>query len=459
VKKRIILIGVAVLLLVGAYFLVNKLSAPEKEQDDGYTPSETISIFKTEKDNIVSMTIATPDHSYTFEKKDEKWYVIGKENIKLNNVRIDNLAYDFASINADVLIEDTGDLSLFGFDEPLGTPSIKLADGSEQKFVVGRKTPTGTGYYFKLANDEKIYSVYSSKIEGFLAELDHYRDKVLASIDPATLTEVSIKRKNETIILQAKTEDELSDNSLGFSSWKMVSPYSRDANSYFLENDILKKISGFDVTTFVDDNPSSYAPYGLDNPGYVIGFKYTENKGEETVEKAVNFALGRPEEDNVYVRVEGEPNVYLLKSSLFSYKDIDIMNLIDTLVYIQNIESVDRIRIDAQGEEYILEIKHEGESATYSVNGKTAYESDFKKIYQEIIGLFIRGDVTETPTGEILFTTTFTFNDGRSDDVVQGIAYGDRYVAISVNGKANYYVMKEQVQTMLKKVKEFSENP
>ena len=53
-----------------------------------------ISIFKTEKDNIVSMTIATPDHSYTFEK-DEKWYVIGKENIKLNNVRIDNLAYDF----------------------------------------------------------------------------------------------------------------------------------------------------------------------------------------------------------------------------------------------------------------------------------------------------------------------------------------------------------------------------
>ena len=51
-KKRIILIGVAVLLLVGAYFLVNKLSAP-KEQDDGYTPSETISIFKTEKDVIL----------------------------------------------------------------------------------------------------------------------------------------------------------------------------------------------------------------------------------------------------------------------------------------------------------------------------------------------------------------------------------------------------------------------
>lgn len=458
-RKRIILISTAVVLLVGAYFLVDRLSAPEEEPDNSYTPTETISIFSTDKDNIVSMTLSTPEHTYTFSRNDKKWYVEGRENIKLNNARVDNLAYDFAGLNADVLIEDNSDLALFGFNEPLGTPSIKLADGSEVRFVVGSKTVTGTGYYFKMADDDKVYTVYSSKIDGFLSELSHYRDKNLATIEPTTLTEISIKRKADTIVLQVKTEEDLSEGSLSMNPWKMISPYQRDANSYFLEENIIKNISSFTVDTFVDDTPSSYASYGLDTPRYEIGFKYLETIDDEEIEKDITFALGNHEEENVYVRVAGEPNVYLLNSSLFSYRDIDTMNLVDTLAYIQMIDAVDSIKIASGNEEYVLEIKREGEGETYSVNGKTAYESDFKKIYQEIIGLFIRGNITETPIGEPIYTATFTFNDGRDDDVVQGIPYGDRYVAISVNGKAEYYVMKEQVQSMLNKVKEFSENP
>jgi hypothetical protein len=58
-----------------------------------------------------------------------------------------------------------------------------------------------------------------------------------------------------------------------------------------------------------------------------------------------------------------------------------------------------------------------------------------------------------------LFTAEFKFNNGRANDIIEGIPYKDRYAAIKVNGAGKYYVMKEQVLNMIEKVDKFSENP
>ena len=117
-KKRVIIISLAVLALLGAYFALTKLGTDEKE---GEVPqSNSVSIFKTEKENIASITISTPDFNYSFYKDGDNWKVSGMEDVRLNNVRVDNLAYDFASINAETTIENTADLSAYGFDVPAG---------------------------------------------------------------------------------------------------------------------------------------------------------------------------------------------------------------------------------------------------------------------------------------------------------------------------------------------------
>ena len=460
-RKRIILIGLSVALLVGVYFAVDRLGGPEPEPQDDYTPQELVSIFNTSKNDIAAMTITTPEYSFSFEKPSgaSLWAVAEKPNIRLNNSRIETLAYDFASINADVVIEDVGDPALFGFDSPLGTPSIRLTDGSEVSFVIGGKTPTGTGYYFKLEDSDDVYTIYSSKAEGFMAELDSFRNKTLAVIDPTSLTEITIKRSSDTIHMRLISEEDAASRAMSFSAWEMISPIKQDVSSYYFEESVYKKISSFDVTAFVDDAPSDYTAYGLDNPRYVIGFKYLGDENCEPAEKSVTFALGSQADGNIYVRMDGEPNVYALKEDVFAYRDADVMNLISTLVYIQHIDAVDRIKISGGGEEYTFGIVHDGDDMTFSINGASAGEKKFKEIYQELIGLFIRGTVADTPSGEPVFTAVYSFNDGRSDDIVTGIPYGDRYVAIDINGKSEYYVMKEQVEDLLVKIQDFSKNP
>ena len=145
--------------------------------------------------------------------------------------------------------------------------------------------------------------------------------------------------------------------------------------------------------------------------------------------------------------------------SAFGFRDMDPMQLIDTLVYIQMIDNVDSITLNASGKSYVLKITREGENVSYFINDKPAPEDGFKKVYQELIGLTIRGTVTEDVSAEPLFTAEFKFNNGRANDIIEGIPYKDRYAAIKVNGAGKYYVMKEQVLNMIEKVDKFSENP
>ncbi len=455
-KKRVVIIIAVLLVLIGSYFALVNLGT-DKNEDRGLQ-SDTISIFKTEKDNISAMTISTPDYEYTFykykdEEEKEKWKVAGMEEIRLDNIKVDNLAYDFASINASTVIDDASDLASYGFDAPSGYPSVKLADGTIKRFIVGSKTPTGSGYYFKTEDDPTVYTVYSSKAEDFIAPLEKYRDKTLASIEATELVEIKIKRSDADILIRQKTEEESKSDS-GLNSWKMISPYERDVSGYNLEEIILKKITGFTVSKFIDDNPGSYAKYGLDLPKYVISFKQKDKE-------PVTFYLGNVIDDDneVYVKLEKEKAVYTMALSAFGFRDMDPMQLIDTLVYIQMIDNVDSITLNASGKSYVLKITREGENVSYFINDKPAPEDGFKKVYQELIGLTIRGTVTEDVSAEPLFTAEFKFNNGRANDIIEGIPYKDRYAAIKVNGAGKYYVMKEQVLNMIEKVDKFSENP
>lgn len=455
VRKRAIIIAALVIALLGVYYAVEKLSdKKDDELQDDYIPREIISIFETEKDNIVSITISTPEYGYSFFKDENIWKVKGSEFIKLNNAKVENLAYDFATINADAIIEDVSDLSLYGFDNPLGTPSIELSDGSVKKFIIGSKAPTGTAYYFKAEDSNSVYTVYTTKIEGFLAPLETYRNRTLATLDVTKLTEIRIKRSDADIVMRLKKEEEAdTESGYNLNPWKMISPFSRDVNSYTFEKSILEKLTAFEIRRFIDDNPTSYDKFGLEKPKYIIGFTEQEKS-------PVNFLLGNyTDDDEIYVKLENENAVYTVKASVFDYKDVQPISLVDTLAYIQMIDTVDSITLTAADATYVFKLARQGEAVTYYINDQQADESKFKSIYQEVIGLFIRDEVVGEVNAQPIFTAVFNFNDGRADDIIEGVPYQDRYVAIRINGTAQYYVMREQVVGMIDKVKDFSLNP
>jgi len=449
-RNRIILMVLAVILLIGTYFALTKIDKKKPIEEEKPAP-QTISIFQTDKDKIVSMTLKTPSTEFTFIKKDKNWVVKGSENIKLNQSKVDGLAYDFALINADTLIAEKGNLTDYGLDKPIAIPEILLADGTKKQFLLGSLIPTGSGYYFKTNDEAKIYTIYATKGEGFLMELAGYRDTTIATVDAKNLVQFKILRSNANINIKLKDEAELKKDTSGMNSWKMTSPYQLDVNTDVVSKQIFEKLN-FEVKDFVEDAPASYAKYGLDKPKYVIGFA-------EKDKSPINIELGNEKEGAIYARLVGTSEVYTIDAQTVAYKDIEAINMVNTLVYLQQIDNVTAINFTAENITYSLKISGTGDTATYSINDVNAKPELFKKAYQEIIGLSLRGVVTGEVKGQPICKFVFSFNDGRADDVIELVPYGDRYVAVVINGKVNYYVMREQVNNMITKIKEFSAKP
>lgn len=450
-RNRIIIMSAAVILLLGAYFALTKIDTKKPPVETPKPTVETISIFKTDIDKILSISLKTPKGEFAFVKKDEIWVVKGSESIKLSQSKVDSLAYDFTTINAEAFITENGNLADYGLDKPLATPKITLSDGTEKTFLLGSHTPTGSSYYFKMNDDTKIYTIGSTTGDDFIKDLAGYRDTTIATVDAQKLMQFKILRSNANINIQLKDEKELAKDTSGMNSWKMTSPYQLDVNTDVVGKQIFEKLN-FEVKDFVEDAPASYTKYGLDKPKYVISFT-EKDKSPITIE------LGDEKEGAIYARLAGGKEVYTIDSQTVAYKDIDTLSMANTLVYLQQIDNVTQISFTAENTTYMLKINGTGDSATYSINDVNAKTDLFKKAYQEIIGLTLRGVVTGDVNGQPICKFVFSFNDGRADDIIELVPYGDRYVAVKINGKASYYVMREQVTNMIAKIKEFNAKP
>jgi hypothetical protein len=81
--------------------------------------------------------------------------------------KVDNLAYDFASINASTVIDDASDLASYGFDAPPVILPLSLLT-EQLKGLRRQQTPTGRGIILKPKTTLRLYR-YSSKAEDFIA--------------------------------------------------------------------------------------------------------------------------------------------------------------------------------------------------------------------------------------------------------------------------------------------------
>ena len=383
--KNAIILLVILAILGGVYYYIDQ----KKPGTSNDTTSETITIFKTEKDNISEINIITADHNITFYKDGEEWKEKSSGNIKLVQSKIDNLAYDVATINAEQLVEENAkDLSVYGLTTPISTLNIKLTDGTIKTFYVGDKTPSKTAYYFQEKDQNTVYTIYSSKGDSFSSSLEEYRDKNVFTVKPEEITSIILDGTDrERLVLQAKepkNENEEETAATTISAWDMLEPHKISVDNEDLHNLILSKLSGITVKDFVDDHPDNLENYGLDSPKYILELKDIDNKKSKLL-------IGKTENGSTYFQVPDSQSIYTIEEEKLAFKDIKPFDLIEKFAYIVNIDTVDKIEINADGKITTLEIIHktEEEGDEYKVDGQNANESNFKKAYQAVIGLIV----------------------------------------------------------------------
>ncbi len=439
--------------LIGGYFYLQSRPKPQQAQT-----KPTIEISKFETDKLVKVVLTRKDGKLMLEKKGAAWKADLPYPVALSASSVDTLASTLSGLSAESVIEEKpADLAQYGLKPPRVTVDAHLSDGTVKTLYLGDKTPTGNSYYLQAKGDPKVYSIFSYVGNQFAYSLSDLREKnVTPEINAEEISFLRLRQRSGTVMeLLEKTAGEKSVSQFGFGKFVMTRPYAYPVGVDSEKADpFVKGITQIQISDFVDDNPKSLLPYGLDRPW-----------GELTVRDKANtltlqFGSDKGKE-KTYFRIGGRPEVYTVDKSSISFMDTKPFSLIDSFVFIPNIADVDRIDIRRGGVSHALsmartskKVQEDGKDkeeiqTVYTADGKPVEESYFKKFYQILIGLLVEGEVEKKSLGAPELTVKYSLNKGDTREVtVSFIPYDKDFDAALVNGKGQFGLTRNQLNAV-----------
>jgi len=455
-RGRNIIILILVLALLGGSY-VYLIKHPKETSTSTDNAEGNIEVMKLNKDDIVKMTLQGKDGTITFTKSGDKWVLDGNNAVPLDQTSVDDIAYTFASLYAEQVVEEKpNNLAQYGLDAPVVTATATLKDNTSKTLYLGNKTPTGT-YYLMAKGDPKVYEVWMNHGEHLSYTLSDVRDKTMPSITATELTYLKMwKGDGRTIEIQANDEQTDEQAQYGLSGWIMTQPYSQtmgvDTQNF---QTVLDALGNLSIDGVIEETPSDLSKYGLDKPKGELEVKDKQN--------TLHIFIGDTNDDSqTYFKLADSPTVYVMGADKLSFMDTKPFDIVEKFAYIVNIDTVDRITIEANGKTHDMTLTRTTKKATsddeqdevdttYKVDGKVVEEDQFKKYYQSLIGLMVDAENDKQLKEEPAVKTTFYLNSGAQREVhVNYVPYNSDFYAVFRDGKSEFVLSKQQVDKMLK---------
>ncbi len=436
--RNIGIIILVILLLGGGLFAVSKI---EPKQDEVVTPDlpDTITVYQTEKDNIVSVTVTNPEETYTLALQNETWIVTKDPSVVLHAPSVESLLYECANIvGQDMVSENAQDLSPYGLDKPERTVEIKLKDGTTVKILIGAATFENSVSYLMVEGETKVYTKSTSGCNTLTGSLSALMDNNIYTMDAEEIGFIKIARTGGETITLEKVKLSQEGEADAF-EWTMKTPLHKKTNAYRLQNDLFTNLLSQKAVSVIPI-PESGKDYGFNNPRAV----YTIASQDKS--KSYTVTVGKKEESGTYIRLKGNQSVYLVATEKLDFLELSYFDLIDKLVHIENIKDVAEVHLTGLNKTFTMIVPASDDGA-YKINNKEIEKDDFTTAYQAVIGLIL-DDFTATGGGETAFTITYKKRDG-SQTVVKCLSFDERNYLVKVNGEGNLLIRKRQIDSMI----------
>ena len=453
--KMIIALGV-IILLVGGYYgsiIWQQNRPPEEDQRFARPPSDpAIRLGDVWGDDIVKIEIP----NMILERKDGVWELLEFENasppdwIELDQRVIGNLAFAYASIMVDSIIEEEPeDLSIYGLEVPDAWARVTMDDGEVIEYFRGSLTPSRSSYYFMVAGDPRVFAVSMFAGEGISMSLDLIRTRIsLPRFEYMDFTRLAIITPSYNIEINPTPEIRPTFLATSYSTFQMNSPYvlPRGLDSEVLY-ELVESINTLMFVDYIDDNPSSLAQYGLDNPVRLI---------VESPFNTLDLLIGSPIANNLYyAQVYGDRRVI----SVGGLNDVMMARPFPLLLrsaLILSIDIVERMTITG-GPLPINVTVRDGmeENAIFTFNGRRVEDTSFRFWYRTVIGLAFdseipdemefRSRIPSIPPGEIIHIEyeLNLFQGARAS--ISLIPYNRDFYALLQEGQIEFLISRNQV--------------
>jgi hypothetical protein len=431
-RNAIILVVVAAL-LVGAYFFISSRKTTDNNTDN---TSNIVKLSDYTSDEIESVTLENAEGTFVIVKKDDKWTLSTPTDIVADSSVLSSIVINSSSISVDKLIEgDAKDLSLYGLDKPNVVVTVKPKEGDEIVIDIGNKTPTNSGYYVKLHNENNVYILSSYSGDKLYTDKNGLRTTSLYTITADKINKFSLERNGENVFAA-----ELDNNT---STWNMLQPIKGSVNPSAI-SPMLEAFTGVTVKEFVEDNTNNLSAYGLDKPLYTIEFSTTDSGSYK-----ISLGKEKSKGSEMYALISGYDEVFTIDSSAFTFLDKPIEEIAEVFAYIVNIQNVKAIDLTMDGKTTNMTIdcyvdadgKTNTDKDKFTVNGIDASgknedgKQPFRNFYQALIGVSldkVDPDANPTLTNPEI-TINYTLKEGSMK--VEYVSKDDKYYYVFRNGE------------------------
>jgi hypothetical protein len=256
---------------------------------------------------LSSFKIVNDGGSYEIEKKESEWNIKSPVSGSADETQVSSLLADITGAKAtEVVSENVDDPAKYGLDKSKISITARLTTGGERTVAIGSKVDEN--YYAKVSDRPQLLKIDALFYEKLNTKLASLRSKQYFKLNRDELTKVYIRNSNVTLVAEKKDD-----------KWMIIEP----ANKKDKEASPFKMFTPLETpATDVLDKPSGAIAAKLANPAVEV--RLTDKSGKTTILK-ISSADG----DNVYVKVEGRPEIYKVEKSLLdglSFKADDAVN-------------------------------------------------------------------------------------------------------------------------------------
>jgi hypothetical protein len=243
---------------------------------------------------LSSVKIANESGGYELEKKESEWNIKSPVSGLADEPQVNSMLADITGAKAtEVVSESVDDPAKYGLDKSKVSITARLAGGGERTVSIGSKVDEH--YYAKVSDRPQLLKIDSLFYEKLNTKLASLRSKQFVKLNRDELTKVYIKNSNLTLVAEKK------DN-----KWMVTEP----ADKKDKEASTFKMFTPLETqATEVLDKPSGAIVAKLAKPAVEV--RLTDKNGKTTILK-ISSADG----DNVYVKVEGRPEIYKVEKSV-----------------------------------------------------------------------------------------------------------------------------------------------
>jgi hypothetical protein len=452
-RNIIILIIVFILLSVG-YLALNQ---SQKKKVTVATKAATEKLSIGDEKNLNKVIIKSKTATLTLEKKGANWIANSLTSIKVNTSSITSILTSITSLTPGQIVEKSPkDLSIYGLKDPSSIVTASFSDGSVKELSVGNTTVNGD-YYLMVKGDENVYVVPQTDGSHLQYALSDVIDKSLTQIDTQSLTYILIDHKDgKPIEIQTNTSQSAAEKQAGIDNYSMTKPYDipYGVDSQKFSDLLLSKMPTFAIQQLVDADAKDLSKYGLDKPTLELKLKDSKN--------SLHLIFGKDADNsNIYFKTDASNSVYTMAKSDLSTFNVSPFDLVAKLIYLTNIDNVDKILIEYAGNtnEFTIDRKTvkaqktgdpDTVTSTFKVDGVEVKDPDFRTFYQSLIGISADAELDKTVQENPEFKITYYLNKGDSKvDKIEFCPYNNDFYAAFINGKAQFVVSKSQIQKII----------